>query len=297
MGSWGSSLYSGDFAADLRRTVAVVARLPFDADKLVDLIVDAERGPATHPNDDDHTVFWLVVADQLAKHGVQSARARDAALEVIDSGRDLEAMARLGMSAPDRRKRAQNLAELRARLLSPVDAKHRRMLRRPQPFLWDAGEVLVFPTSRGACINPYFRDKRLITGGWTQDGWGAAVIAERGRAFDFLTWYRPLVAMSVERDKPSLENLLARRHWQIERPGTVSRVHIDRMEIERAGVVSVDPSKLHARFPGLPTGRADAVSDVSIANRFRVLEARPSLTTVPQHRQRPTLESLGDLLS
>jgi hypothetical protein len=291
VGSWGSSLYSGDFAADLRRTVAVVARLPFDAEKLVDLLVDVERPSATNADDADHTIFWLVVADQLARRGVHSSRAREAALEIIDSGRDLELMARLGMPDRDRRRRSQNLAELRARLLSPAEVKRGRMLQRPQPFLWEPGEVLVFPTSRGECINPYFRNKTLITGGWSQDGWGAAIVVERGRAFDFLTWYRPLVASSVEQEKPVIDTMVARRHWRLDRPGTASRLHIARMEIEGIGRLNVDLAKLYARFAKLPTGVADAVNDVSIANRLRVGVTRP------QPRQDPTIESVSELLA
>jgi len=290
LGSWGSSLYSGDFAADLRRTVAVVARLPFDAEKLVDLLVDAERESATNADDADHTVFWLVVADQLARRGVHSSRARETALDIIDSGRDLELMARLGMPEGDRRRRAQNLAELRARLLSPV-VKRGRMLQQPQPFLWEPGEVLVFPTSRGECINPYFRNKSLITGGWSHDGWGAAIVVERGRAFDFLAWYRPLVASSVEQEKPVIDTIVARRHWRLDRPGTASRLHIARMEIEGIGRLNVDPAKIHGRFAKLPTGVADAVNDVSIANRLRVGVTRP------QRRQDPTIESVRELLA
>jgi len=297
LGSWGTALYSGDFAADLRRTVAVVARLPFDAERLVDLIVDVERDAATNPDDEDHTVFWLVVADQLTQRGVGSVRARDTALAIIDSGRDLEIMARLGMSERDRSTRARNLADLRARLVSPEQTKRRDVLRRPQPYLFETGEVLVFPTSGGDCINPYFRDKSLITGGWTHDGWGAAVIAERGRAFDFLAWYRPLVAMSVEREKPDLATILARPQWRLHRPATVTRLHLDRMEIERVGVLSVDQTKLHARFAKLPSGIADAVNDISIANRLHAADPRSPPRPALQRRPDTTLDSLSDLLA
>ena len=36
MGAWGTGLYSGDFATDLRGMVRAVTRLPFSADRLVD---------------------------------------------------------------------------------------------------------------------------------------------------------------------------------------------------------------------------------------------------------------------
>jgi len=292
LGSWGPSLYSGDFAADLRRTVAVVARLPFDGEQLVDLIVDVERSAATDQNDADHTVFWLVVADQLTRHGIRSSRARDIALAIIDSGRDLDAMARLGMSERDRIKRARNLAELREQLVAAGEPKARRVLQRPQPYLFEPGEVFIFPTSRGRCINPYFRDKSLIPGGWAQDGWGTAVVVERGRAFDFLAWYRPLVALSVEREKPHLDTIRARRNWRLDRPGTATRVHVDRMEIERAGVLNLDSAKFQSRFTARPSGLADAVNDISIANRLRIAETQSAV-------RRPDLRvnSLSELLT
>jgi len=295
VGSWGTSLYSGDFAADLRRTVAVVARLPFDGERLLDLIIEAEHAAATNSDDEDHTIFWLVVADQLTRRGIHSARAVDAALAIIDSGRDLEMMARLGMSERDRGRRAVALGDLRDRLVAPPsEAKPRSVLRRPQAYLFEVGEVLVFPTARGKCLNPYFSDTSRIPGGWQQDGWGAAVIVEHGRAFDFLTWYRPIVTTSIERAKPDLETIVSHRLWRIDWPGTVSRLHIKRMGIERAGVVTVDQAKLHARFPKLPSGRSTAVNDVSIANRLRVAEVLPDVT--PQRQLDTIVDSLSDLL-
>ena len=42
MGAWGTGLYSGDFASDLRIAVAAVARLPFDGERLLGLLCDIE---------------------------------------------------------------------------------------------------------------------------------------------------------------------------------------------------------------------------------------------------------------
>src|SRR5438067_294772 len=105
MGAWGTGLYSGDFAMGLRGTIRAVARLPFPADRLIEVLCDTEAEAARNPNDSDHTVFWLVLADQFWKRGIECPRARDAALSIIDEGRDREAMAALGMPAPDLRRR------------------------------------------------------------------------------------------------------------------------------------------------------------------------------------------------
>ena len=67
MGLWGTGLYSSDFAMDLRSTVGAVARLPFDGDRLVEILSETEPTAAGNPDDEQHTTFWLVVADQFAK--------------------------------------------------------------------------------------------------------------------------------------------------------------------------------------------------------------------------------------
>jgi hypothetical protein len=67
MGAWGIGLYASDFALDLRATVGAVVRLPLDEEKLVAAICAAEETTAENPADEDHTVFWLVLADQFEK--------------------------------------------------------------------------------------------------------------------------------------------------------------------------------------------------------------------------------------
>ena len=89
MGVWGTGLYSGDFALDLRSTVSAVARLPFDGDKLSDILCGTEPGAANNSDDEEHTIFWLVIADQFAKRSITCDRARDKALAIIEDGNDL----------------------------------------------------------------------------------------------------------------------------------------------------------------------------------------------------------------
>src|ERR1700751_1048611 len=116
MGAWGTGLYSSDMAADMRSTIKSVLRLPFDEDRIVDILRDGERRAADDPNDEDHTTFWLVLSDQFEKRGVAPAATREKAIAIIARGDDLAMMERLGMKAPDLRKRGAKLAELRARL-------------------------------------------------------------------------------------------------------------------------------------------------------------------------------------
>src|SRR5262245_30151033 len=144
---------------DLRSTVAAVSRLPFEADRLVELVCECEPGAARNPADEDHTTFWLALADQFAKRGIESARVRDAALAISDNGQDLTSVEKLGMKAVDLRKRKAMLQELRTRLLAPAVKKTRPVLRSPQPLLLRVGDVYVYPTCAGECINPYFPSK------------------------------------------------------------------------------------------------------------------------------------------
>jgi hypothetical protein len=46
MGAWGIGLYSSDMAADMRSTVKSVLRLPFDENRIVDILCDGERKAA-----------------------------------------------------------------------------------------------------------------------------------------------------------------------------------------------------------------------------------------------------------
>jgi len=55
MGTWGASLCSGDFAADLRNTIRAVVRLPYDADRLADIVSEAEPGAACNAGVRDET--------------------------------------------------------------------------------------------------------------------------------------------------------------------------------------------------------------------------------------------------
>ena len=297
MGVWGAALYSGDFAADLRSTIAAVARLPFDGDRLLELLCETEPVAARETEDEDHTVFWLVVADQFAKRGIACAGARDAALAIIDEGRDLAMKRRLGMDEAGLRQRGKRLAELRARLAAPPPTKPRSVLKKPQPYLFEAGEVFVFPTSLGHCINPYFPDKDKVVH-WRQDGWGAMIVAERGRAFDFLAWYRPLVAPAATRDKPDLGVVQGMQDWLLDRPGTMTPLHKTRMELERVGALPVDQGKLARLFPARPSGVSAAVSDISLSNRLRGLAVEGVVKPVLQpSRKIAIVGSLAEIMA
>ena len=308
MGVWGINLYSGDFAMDLRSTIGAVARLPFDAERLVDIVCETEAGAAKNPLDEDHTSFWLVLADQFAKRGIASERVRDKALTLIDKDEDVAMLERRGMKPTDVRKRRKVLDELRARIAGPVVEKQRTVLTKPQTLLMDVGDIVVYPTCHGKNINPYFpskeRDTQFTKEGpipWTQTDWGAMVIVGCGRAFDFLSWYRPLVIIEACAQKPTPEALTAESvPWRLDSAGTCSPHQFKKMEMETIGHVSLDPAKIETVFPGLRPGISAAVSDISIANRMHSMAAgsmKAGTIEALHPRRRATIAiGLGQLL-
>ncbi len=93
MGAWGIGLYSSDFAQDLGGAVKAVARLPFPPEALLRYLATTEPGSADNPKDEDHTVFWLTVADQFARRGIDCPAAQERAMAIIADGADLAMMA------------------------------------------------------------------------------------------------------------------------------------------------------------------------------------------------------------
>ncbi len=166
MGSWAAGLYSSDFAMDLRSTIGAISRLPFDGDRLVEILCESESAAADNPNNEEHATFWLVTADQFARRGIVSERAHEKALEIIDSGRDIAMLSKLGMKPRELGKRQKTLAELRSRLTADSQVARRgKVLKKPQAFLMEMGEVFVYPTSGGECIHSYFPSKERIRAG------------------------------------------------------------------------------------------------------------------------------------
>ncbi|MFG0251824.1 MAG: hypothetical protein ACF8NJ_03005 [Phycisphaerales bacterium JB038] len=89
---------------------------------------------------DEWTVFWLALAATQWKLGRLEDRVREAALDAIDSGRDLERWQEAGKA--QQRKRRLALEKLREQLHSPQPEP--KKLRRPwkDECEWEVGEVI-----------------------------------------------------------------------------------------------------------------------------------------------------------
>lgn len=275
MGAWGVGLYSSDMAADMRATIKAVLRLPFDEDGIVDILRDCERDAASDPDNEDHTTFWLVLADQFERRGVAHAPTREKAMTIIDRGDDLMMMEKLGMKPVDLRKRGAKLAELRARLAAaPRQSEPRATIKAPEPYILEMGVLYACPVEGSSCINPYLSKKNLDGSARILDGWRQFVILDRGRAFDYLAWYQPLVCKRPVRERPQLADVVADLWWMLETPKTCPQRHFDRMGIATIGELPIDMDKARARFPKSRRGivflgwggRGAAVNDVTIAD-------------------------------
>lgn len=268
MGTWGPGLYSNDIAKDLKSTIAAVTRLPLDTDELVGIITSSFPEAANDANDEDHTTFWLVLADQLHRKGIESRDAFDRAIEIVDSGKDLNMPAVAEMEKGNQRKREKALSTLRNQLSQPVPTKTRKTLQKPQPLILEIGDVVIFPiVDTGGCFNPYSTKKS-----WTRADWGAAAIIGCGHAFGFLSHYTPVVVnrrLNVS-SPPTLKDLAGNIGWRLARPGTCSKTHFRRMQIEPIGKIDVDREKVDLAFPERRDGNYAAVNDISISNSFYV---------------------------
>jgi hypothetical protein len=275
MGAWGTGLYSSDMAADMRATVKSVLRLPLDEDRIVDILRDSEPQAANDADNEDYTTFWLVLADQFEKRGIAHAATREKAINIIDRGEDLMMMEKLGMKLADLHKRSAKLAELRARLTAaPRVSKPRATIKAPEPYILEVGVLYACPVNGSSCINPYLSKKDFERFPWMPDGWRQFVILDRGRAFDYLAWYQPLVCKKPVQQKPRLMEAGADLWWQLDAPKTCSPRHFERMAIEAIGTLPINMEKTRARFakgrPGIVFlgwgGRSAAINDVSIAD-------------------------------
>lgn len=195
MGTWGAALYDDDEAADLKNAIALISKVPGDGDRLLEILERQQEATATDGLDGP---FWLVVADQFERRGIACARATETALRIIDAGTDLAACRDRGADDSFLRARAKVLDELAARLRAPRPAKPRRGAGKPPPLVLATGEIYSFRTMAGRAWHPYRLDS---AGPFVPDGWGALIVLDTGRAFDWLPWVA-LAALDVRPDEP-----------------------------------------------------------------------------------------------
>jgi hypothetical protein len=257
MGAWGPGLYQDDEARDLRNAIALLARIPADGDRILDILLGQQPKPPGLGRDGGPT-FWLVVADQFERKGIRCDRAFRTAMQVIEDGEDIRDLESRDMAERDLRKRARVLVELKGRLESPRAPRPRSNLRRPSMVV-SPGEVFVFPTMGGMPINPWSsRERPMVThgGSFAPDGWGSLLILETTRAYDWfpVCTYVPL-ATPPEREATLADARQARVASNVAKQGVPRAQQLKRTQARSIGQLPLSAPAV-ASFPISPEARS-----------------------------------------
>lgn len=206
MGTWGASIYDDDEACDLRDTVSLICKVPVKGNQLLELL--KETCGDCDPMDEEGGLFWLVVAEQFERRGIECREAASKALSIIESDLDLKWAKEKGADEAFLRKRSLALKELAKRLKSPRSFRPRVPPRNPPPLVLTTGEVYAFPMMNRCAWHPY----RLPQDGpFEPDGWGALVVLATGRGFNWLPWVA-IASLAVRDDRrPSFNEALKAR--------------------------------------------------------------------------------------
>ena len=255
MGAWGHGLYANDDAADFVELIGAVLRLPKPLDELVDLL-RAEDAV------EDQATSVLILADQLEKRGLHHPETFAKAIEVLETGSDIEAMRCAEMDERDLKTRVNSNLKVLDRLKNPRPEKPRKTLKRPQAAVVSPGDYICFPTQHGIMRNPYFPPGREE---FEPDGWGLVQVHDVGWELEYLNWVK-LCPLKWERQHPpSLQDAVNSPPSGTLGFGTLSSTHFKRMDMQ---IIGNQPPRLDAAPPGPDdrTARFVALNDVSICN-------------------------------
>jgi hypothetical protein len=268
MGAWGGGLYDGDFALDLKGTISAVLRAPLSDDEvLAELWASLGKGAGEM----DALDYWVVLADQLERHGIPRPEIFKRAIAIVETGEDVAMLKELEADAKTIARRRKDTAKLVARLRDPRPAKKRRPVKSPQPLLFQPGEALTWPTDGGNSINPYVPEDQLWKlGGFKQDGWGFGIVTEAGHHYHVLAYYAVQVLKWRRPERPTLELAVhcprAPHHY-----GTFNELHMKRTKVERLGSVP-DEALGPAPAPdeALRRSRRAVLKDIGLSAAFGV---------------------------
>ena len=147
MGAWGVALFSDDLAADIRNDCRRHFGDGRTAEDVVSLLSQEYRSSVEDA--DERSVFWLALAAMLWQLGRLNDTTKAKAIDIIDSGRDLD---RWRDDPKQLTKRQTVLKKLREQLLSPQPVPKKV----PKVFVaanaWEVGEMLSFRLQSGHLI-------------------------------------------------------------------------------------------------------------------------------------------------
>jgi hypothetical protein len=140
MGTWGTAIFSDDFAADVKReyqTLLAFGTPPMEAYQLVReyFIKDQDE------DDNDYHTFFFAIASIQRKYGLLTQEVKDTALKIIDSGESMEIWEE-SADSKEVAKRKSVLEKLKADLLSPPLPQRKVSKLRFQKHRWDVGDII-----------------------------------------------------------------------------------------------------------------------------------------------------------
>lgn len=152
MGTWGTSIFADDIAADVRDDYRdlIAGGIPDAAAsaQIQKTFLEHEPGmrEAIEP------LFWLALARAQWDIGRLDEATKAKALEVIESGQEIQRWRNLDASEADLTKRASVLAALRDVLQSPQNPRKKLRPRKQQTSPYQVGDVVSFKLSTGRCV-------------------------------------------------------------------------------------------------------------------------------------------------
>ncbi|GMG83207.1 hypothetical protein LNKW23_24200 [Paralimibaculum aggregatum] len=265
MGTWGTGLYASDHAADLKATVEQHLRLPLEPEAILAMLAAAQGlALGDEPAEADDAAFWLVLADQFHRHGIDHPALMVRAGGIIESGADLRLNEAHGMSPADLRRRAAALEKLRAKWAVPARRPVRRKLLTPEPLLMRAGEVWSYLTVEHNRPRAVLETPATSRAEAAPDGRRAFAVLAAGHAFHGmfaryllapLEIYRPHGEPPPDLDASLAAPFLCQAHllqrWFRPLAGWAARDAEAQalLGAERLGRVPLDTARLAALFP------------------------------------------------
>src|SRR6185503_16896422 len=161
MGTWGTSIFSNDFASDIRGDWKEALEEGLDAEAATARLLKGYRGALADP--DEGPQFWIALAAAQYATGRLQDRVRDEALAAIEAGGDVASFAAEDAKLAASRQRA--LAKLAGQLRGPQKPPSAVRRPKPRPSPVAIGDVILV---RGADESP---DRGLFVVVGMADGW------------------------------------------------------------------------------------------------------------------------------
>lgn len=140
MGVWGTGLFSDDVACDVKEYYMNCLRKEMTADEAEAAAVEYFQEELA--DEDDGPVVVLALADTAWRVGRLSDNLKNAAIEIIDSGKDLNRWE--AEEASLLKKRQNVLFKLKEKLLSTQPPEKRIYKKKPYICQWEIGDVFAY---------------------------------------------------------------------------------------------------------------------------------------------------------